>query len=131
MIKNLKKDFEQLEEAINQLEKETPTGARLALLLLDNLVEILMYRYINSEFAEDELYNQSSSLKYSASERINVRKYFDEKVKLINKLEVIDDDTAIILRKVHELRNEAYHLDILRENVLLTMLNCIIKRHVI
>jgi len=42
-MREIKRNIEQLEEAIQQLDKQTPTGARLAVLLLDNQAELLMY----------------------------------------------------------------------------------------
>ena len=39
-MREIKKYIEQLEEATRLLTKKTPTGARLALLLIDNLAEL-------------------------------------------------------------------------------------------
>jgi hypothetical protein len=44
-MREIQKDVEQLGEACRQISKKTPTGARLALLLTDNLVELLMYKH--------------------------------------------------------------------------------------
>src|SRR5574341_2241697 len=45
-MNELKRDIEQLHEAGQQLRKGTATGARLALFLMDNLAELLMYRTV-------------------------------------------------------------------------------------
>ena len=108
MVKKLKKDFEQLKEATDQIKKETPTGARLALLLIDNLLEIQMYRYTN--FIDDDLY-------YRSTEEKDLK--FNDQVDFIKNKGIINKNTSFIFKNVHELRNEAYHADILRENVLI------------
>lgn len=46
--------IEQIEEAANQLDKQTVTGSRLALILIDNLIEILMYNCTKDELTLDD-----------------------------------------------------------------------------
>jgi hypothetical protein len=77
-MKELKRDIEQLDEAGRQLNKFTPTGARLALFLMDNLVELMMYRTASVRLRMDKEWHRPP--KYSAEKREKVREYFNEKV---------------------------------------------------
>jgi hypothetical protein len=45
-MKSLRREVEQLAEAAHQLGKGTPTSARLALILVDNAVELLMHEKV-------------------------------------------------------------------------------------
>lgn len=53
-MKFLAQVIEQIEEAANQLDKQTVTGSRLALILIDNLIEILMYNCTKDELTLDD-----------------------------------------------------------------------------
>lgn len=50
-MRNLGKDIEQLEVAGYLIDNNSPTMSRLALFLIDNLVELIMYRISLLKFA--------------------------------------------------------------------------------
>lgn len=115
--------MEQLEEASIQLNKGTAVGARLALLLVDNVVELLMYRSAKSIIS---LYALLDGLpipqKYPPKKRRDILDHFDPKVSFLARDEHrITEDEAEVIRSGHRLRNEAYHVGILRQTFLLPM----------
>lgn len=118
-MRNIRQYFEQLEEAGRFLNKETKSGARLALVLLDNLAELLMYRKVQDEFRRDDMFSTLHPPRYSASKRRKVAEDFGEKVNfLVNCAQVLDSDAGMVLKVGHILRNEAYHRGIMRDRIL-------------
>jgi len=115
-----KKNIEQLEEVANQIDKHTPTGARLALLLLDNLIELLAFKKVQYIFALDSMYQRpGKSPKYSPNKRKKVRDYFKDKVNfLVSETKDINHDEGEVLKVGHKFRNEAYHNGVLRETII-------------
>ncbi|MBI5103000.1 MAG: hypothetical protein HZB33_14380 [Nitrospirae bacterium] len=121
-MKEIRKDIEQLKEVAGQLEKATPTSARIALLLLDNLVELLMYKKIRLEFMSDSEYGRIIPPKYSSKKRKDVIEYFNEKVNfLITEIRNINEDEGAVIKCAHFFRNEAYHNGVLKEPVILNI----------
>ncbi len=121
-MRNIKKDIEQLETAGELLDKDSPTAARLSLFLLDNLVELLMYRVVRQEFALDDTLSSVKPPKYSASKRRRVLTYFNDKANfLVSDLKRLDPHQSSILKLGHRLRNEAYHSGILRERIVIPL----------
>ena len=82
-MKNIKKDIEQLEIAAELLDKNSPTGARLSLFLLDNLAELLMYNSVRMEFAWDDQFASVRPPKCSANKRRKIMDYFNDKVNFL------------------------------------------------
>ena len=120
-IRNIKKDIEQLENAGELLDKNSPTAARLSLFLLDNLAELMMYKAVRERFSLDDLLPPSvKPPKYSANKKRKVLEYFKNKVNfLVSDLRQLDSLQGHILRLGHRLRNEAYHKGILREKIII------------
>ncbi len=115
----LKKRLEMLEEACQQLDKGTGTAARLALILLDNLAEIMMYEKVRYIFARDSQYEGVIPRKYPDQLRKKVLWYFSEKVDfLVGNTDAITEDQGKVLKIGHLLRNEAYHRGIVREGII-------------
>lgn len=115
----IKQNLEQLEEAAQQLAKQTPTGARLALLLSDNLVELLMYEKVRLEFARCNQFQSAIPPKYSPAKQKKVMDYFRDKVNfLVSETRDISPDEGDCLKVAHQLRNEAYHTGVLRKPII-------------
>ncbi len=118
-MRELKKRLEMLQEACQQLDKGTGTGARLALLLLDNLSEITMYEMVRYLFACDSQFEGVIPRKYSDQLRKKVLWGFDEKVGLLVKnTDTISEDQGKVLKAGHFLRNEAYHRGVVRGGII-------------
>ena len=115
----IRQNIEQLEEATQQLVKQTPTGARLALLLLDNLVELLMYKKVRLEFAWCNQFRTTVPPKYSPEKQRKVMEYFGDKVNfLVSETQDITQDEGDCLKVAHKLRNEAYHTGVIRKSII-------------
>lgn len=112
----------------------------MALILLDNAAEILMYRKVLSEFGYNEMYKKLRSqveatmppdildkflTKHAIPEILEekkkrkVLKYFDEKIKfLCDTSGLIPGPVRAVLSSLHIYRNETYHRDIIRDEIL-------------
>jgi hypothetical protein len=107
---------EQLEEAINQINKKTNTGSRLALILIDNCLELAMYNFIKKElisgyevFSQDDLKLIDPDTNYSV---------FKEKTNLLLTQKLITLNQKNIIAICHKYRNESYHTTILRDAII-------------
>lgn len=119
-MENTHRHIEQLEEAARQLERGTATGARLALVLLDNLAEVFMYRKVQEVFLRDRVPHWVAQFRYPTRKRREVLRSFPAKVDfLAAETELLGQDEAEVLRVCHRLRNEAYHEGVAREGVLM------------
>ncbi|MCZ7400238.1 MAG: hypothetical protein O8C62_11305 [Candidatus Methanoperedens sp.] len=104
--------IEQIEEAAVQIDKQTITGSRLALILIDNVIEILMYDLTKAELS---LEDYEMIIKGTFND-----KFYDFKAKtkfLVND-EKISENQKEILNICHNFRNEAYHLNELRVGII-------------
>ena len=121
------------------LENDT-ASLRMALILLDNAAEILMYRKVLSEFHYNEFYEsircQAKACmppdifdkfitEHSVPEiieeknRRKILKYFDEKITfLCDNSRLIPSPSGAVLSSLHRYRNETYHRDIIRNEIL-------------
>ncbi len=102
--------MEQLDEAGNQIDKKTTTGARLALILIDNALELLMYRTVREKFGWDE--ETLLNPKYDQETKNKTLRFFGEKTKFIKNIGKISNEEVEIMNICHKYRNEAYHINI-------------------
>lgn len=105
---------EQLEVCAELISSESPHKARMAIILLDNLADILLLRYCNYKFSEDFYFGLVyDKPKYT---RDQLKKAQDN---LHGKLEMVRNNTKVILTKkdetiisvCHAYRNSAQHND--------------------
>jgi len=99
----------QLEESKKLINKSKPDYSRMAIVLIDNSVEILLFRYLRQAIRSDYEMSWYSQPKFSDCERDGINRYFDKKIKAINKLNIIKNDDASILKIIHSYRNSIYH----------------------
>lgn len=134
-MKKIQIIIEQLEVSKKLIKKNTEGGLRMSLLLLDNAIEILMYRRIMDEFRHSDFYKQLSERIDEVPESSNTKKlreefnkniipnkemkqienYFPEKAKFLSDKKIIESEVAGVLVAIHRYRNEAYHNDKLRK----------------
>lgn len=138
----MERDVVQLSEAQRFADAESSPYARLALLLLDNLAEVLLYREVQHklhfarmfrnltesydehlgelppdvERRRKELFQKS----VSRNRERKLRRYFDEKADYLVEEGAIEEQHARALKKLHVYRNEAYHQDYVRSETLQT-----------
>ncbi|MBU4448236.1 MAG: hypothetical protein KKD99_06590 [Proteobacteria bacterium] len=118
-MRNIVKDIEQLEVAGDLIDKDTPTTSRLALFLIDNFAELIMYRIALYKFARDDQWKTMRPSKYPFKNREDIKNHFDSKLNcILNDLKLIEQSDASVFRVGHKLRNEAYHNGILREIII-------------
>lgn len=111
--------LEQLEQAAKLLDKASPPYARLALILVDNVVEVAMYHRVRHEFAKDQAYHGFRPPKYAPKKRHDVLENFNAKVNFVcAQIDIIDTDNGRFLKFAHSLRNEAYHKDEYHKDVI-------------
>jgi hypothetical protein len=88
---------------------------RLALILLDNAAELMMYRELSYRFAAADYFARStvefpSKQRHSDAERRRAEQEFRPKVKLLSQaLGIISSKQATILCVCHQMRNDAFH----------------------
>lgn len=144
--------LEQINHSKNLILENDTSSLRMALILLDNAAEILMYRTVLSEFRENEIYEKIREMDRKLHEKAksalpsdifdkfltehaltehalpkileekkkkNILKYFDEKITfLCDTCGLISSPVSAVLSSLHSYRNETYHRDIIRNEIL-------------
>lgn len=110
---------EQLDMAAQQLSYQNAVADRLALILVDNIVELMVHRRCGDVFWADTMWQEIGDRKYSPSKRQEVLgEHFDPKVSFLKSLGLVTDDERIFCQNAHKFRNEAYHIGMLHEDVI-------------
>ncbi|MFZ2499560.1 hypothetical protein [Methanosarcina sp.] len=110
--------MEQIEEATIQIDKKTTTGSRLALILIDNALELSIWEKINSKYSIDnEDYEEVISGKFRA-QLLKDYEYFNNKTNFLVSEGMITQKEKEIYDTCHFFRNEVYHQNIIRELII-------------
>lgn len=127
-MENVRLIYEQIETAKAHLLKGGVLNCRLALILLDNVAELLMARALQEEFAfEDFFYPKNrperlaapARTKYTPEERSRSEREFEPKLRILGfRLGKISPEDRAILKVCHRLRCEAFHAGTLRRTIL-------------
>ncbi len=130
-MENVRLIYEQIEEAKRHLLKGSLLQIRLALILLDNAAELLMYRELQSRFSWDdermpkweparkEWINAGLGPKYTEDERKDAEDGFKPKLRILqHRLKKISEDDRKVLCVGHKLRCEAFHRGHIRPQIL-------------
>jgi len=119
MIAHFHHCIEQLDLAAQQFRRASSAYARFALILTDNVLELILHKFAEQELKGDEVWRILGKRKYSDAERAKVLgQHFDEKPKFLRKLGVLSDDQMTFIQICHRYRNELYHQGILHESVI-------------
>lgn len=111
--------IQQLDLAITQLEEGSPSYARFALILIDNIVELLIHKYCEHIVMMDEHSSRWLPAQYSVKQREDARgQRFDRKVKLCKFAGKFTDDQAAEIIILHQYRNEQYHTGLTNDDVI-------------
>lgn len=132
--------IEQLNECKRLILSSDTAALRMALILLDNAMEILMYRKTLDEFLANERYekildNARSTLPPDVFDKFKsdktfpeiietkrkrkILQYFDEKLVFLSETcSLISEPISAVLSSLHRYRNETYHRDIIRNELL-------------
>ncbi len=118
----IRRRVEQLEIIAQLLDQNTASSARLAVILADNLAEIIMHGRARLEFAKDQHYQGFRPVRWSPTKRHEVMEEFRPKVNFLhNDLGLVDADDAAFLKFGHSVRNRAYHADTYHADVIETI----------
>jgi hypothetical protein len=111
--------IEQIDVAVEHLEKGDANNARFALMLSDNAVELMPHRMAQDEKRKLKNYPHSGTTNphKTALNRAQGR-HFDEKVKFAKLTARLSEDQADILTIAHAIRNEIYHVGVQHEAIL-------------
>jgi len=97
-MRNIRKDVEQLEVAGELLDRDTPSTARLALFLIDNVAELMMYRRARCEFAKDSSWERVRTPRHAPKKKRDVLEYFSDKVNFfVNDVKLVEECDGHIL----------------------------------
>ena len=118
--------IEQLDLAGRQLKNVDANYARFAIILTDNIVELMLYRRCKQAIREDgALFSygrryQVHEPKYSDALRKDAEgRNFEKKVEFCrHQLQLLTEDEHVFINSVHSYRNEAYHVGIKHEDLL-------------
>ena len=104
---------EQLEVCADLIKAGKPNKARMAIILLDNLADILMLRHCNYKFSEDDFLSSYIKPKYTKEQVENAKHNIQGKIDLLRtndrKMLTQKDETIIVV--CHAFRNSAQHND--------------------
>ena len=129
---------EQLEECRKLIQKRSKSHYRMAFTLLDNTVEILMYRATRHHLEMDEMievmHRRAKAVmppkeyaKWAANSQLKVvgrktrraiDRHYPEKVRYLAGVKKVPEPLAATIGHLHDYRNEMYHRDRVQEDVL-------------
>ena len=101
-----------LETCRSLIHSQSSVRIRLAIVLLDNMAEVLMFHKCRTLLEDDDFSRRIVDPRYSLTERTRVERDFCGKVWfLTTKVQLIADPDATTLRIGHSYRNAAFHRD--------------------
>jgi len=128
---NIRLIYEQIEACKAHLLSGSLLGFRMALILSDNVAELLMYQELDRQFAFDdqllpkweptrtEWLRAGRGPKYTPEERLDAEREFKPKTRILRfRLGRISNDDSSILNVCHKFRCEAFHRGKLRSSIL-------------
>jgi hypothetical protein len=127
-MENVRLIYEQIEHAKRMLLSESLLDIRLALILLDNAAEVMMYRELSKRFAFDDNFNKWERIeelpaelrpKYTKEERDRAEREFEPLIRLLQRFDNLSESEAAVLRVCHKMRVDAFHRAEINRNILL------------
>jgi hypothetical protein len=102
---------EQLEMIRGLLDGGSGVDAKVAIILLDNVADSLMYRRCLQEFEEDSELAMIRRPRFTLAKQSEALRDFKAKVNLLNGIGFMSAEDATVLKIGHSYRNAAYHRD--------------------
>lgn len=110
--------FDQLDRAADEILAKNAICDRLALILIDNAVELIVHERCQTLLMFDRP-SWMGPPKYSSRQRSNaLSQYLDKKISFLENTGEIRTDLAIFAKSAHELRNVSFHAGIKNEEIL-------------
>lgn len=131
----------QIDQARMLLQEGSLPAIRVALMLLDNSVELLLDRWIEDDMGHENIYERIIAQAhkkeipkdipelehlftrryFKASEKKKLARFFDEKVIYMTKIKkIFPQYIGKILSQLHRYRNQAYHSGVMRPEIFKT-----------
>ena len=111
---------EQLDLAAQQLKHvDDPAYGRFALILTDNLIELMLHKRCKDEMWMENLWLTMGKPRYTTKEREDgLGRYFAPKVKFVRKLGLISQAEQGFILTCHDYRNELYHTGVQHDDII-------------
>jgi hypothetical protein len=84
---------------------------RAALILLDHVGEVILYRIINQEYERDDMFRKVIPEKYPPKLRGQIKRSFHSKLEVVTKTHKLPIIVSKTLTVLHDYRNATYHRD--------------------
>ncbi len=110
-LEQFKLIVEQLEICSNLYKKKTNPSYRISLILLDNIAEIILHRYVQHILMQEAFTKWIVPPSISVKDNKRLSSYFDDKVKFARKSRLLSSSDALIIEIAHEYRNKSFHKD--------------------
>ncbi len=119
MILFLADNIDQLDLALDQLAVADRNFDRFALMLVDNVVELTLHRFIQDKASENELWGKIKEPKHDPKviEKA-LGQNFDNKTKGAAKLGLMTQEVCESILNLHSFRNTSYHKGMRHEGIL-------------
>jgi hypothetical protein len=119
MLQFLADNIDQLDLALDQLAVAERNFDSFALMLIDNVVELTLHRYVQDKAGENEMWGRLGKPKHDPKiiERA-LGQSFDAKIKASCKLGLINESACESILNLHSFRNTAYHKGLRHEKIL-------------
>lgn len=119
MIQQLADHIDQLDLALDQLALKDRNFDRFAMMLIDNVVELVLHQYAKDKNGENEKQRHLVALKHDVKTvAAALGQHFDAKVKLARISDMFPSQVADGLTLLHKLRNSAHHRGLRHEGIL-------------
>ena len=102
---------EQLEMIRGLLDGGSGVDSKVAIILLDNVADSLMYRRCLQEFEKDSELAMIRRPRFTLAKQSEALRDFKAKVNLLNGIGFMSAEDALVLKIGHSYRNAAYHRD--------------------
>jgi hypothetical protein len=119
MIQFLADNIDQLDLALDQLAVSDRNFDRFAFMLVDNVVELTLHKFIQDKARENEMWTHLDKPKFDSKViKKALGQNFDNKVKAAYKLDLIDEALCNSILCLHSFRNTSYHRGLRHEGIL-------------
>jgi hypothetical protein len=109
--------IEQLDFAAQQLHQDNAAYRRFALILTDNVVELMCFDRCQDEFRFDTLFADQGQ--YSAMQKAKVLDgKFPDLLQFLHSLNLLTADQQTFALQAHDYRNESYHTGIVHDDIM-------------
>ena len=110
---------EQLDRAAEELRNSNPVNSRLALILIDNAVELTCHRRCEEIILRDGHGGWLHKPKYRRRQRRRaMSKFFNQKLSFLLDETLLSSDEQQFLLIAHKCRNEAYHIGLRDDSII-------------